>query len=307
MSTNTNSLVNSNFKIAVLITSFNRKEKTLTCLQSVFTQKKENEFELTVYLTDDGSDGTSEAVHEKFPHVNIAHGNGSLFWAGGMRMAWQNAINSGINYDLFLLLNDDTILFDHALNSLLKDIKTLGKTKIILVGTTMDPVTKERSYGGNFLLNKYNSSIKKLKPNHQHPQLCHLGNANIMMVSAPVVDEIGILSKSFTHGIADFDYTLRARNAGIPSYVGSEYAGYCKNEHGNNWKDSKKFTLKQRIDHLYNIKGLAYKEYNAYLKLHFPLYFPQAWLMLWIKTFFPFLWEIFRKPSNKNQELKKVR
>ena len=242
--------------------------------------------------------GTAEAVKEKYPDVRISHGNGSLYWAGGMRKAWQNAMSNGISYDFFLLLNDDTILMDTALSDMINDINTLAKEKVILVGTTLDPLTKNRTYGGHLLKNKYNSASKKLIPNNQYPQLCDLGNANIMLVSTGVVKDIGILSDSYTHGIADFDYTLRAKKAGILSYIGSVYTGYCKNDHGNNWSDSKRHTLKERIGHLYNVKGLAYKEYLAYTKLHFPLYLPQAWLMLWVKTFFPFLWDRFRKPSH---------
>ena len=298
MSANNKNIVKSVCNIAVLVTCFNRKDKTLNCLQSVFSQKDNSGFSLSVYLVDDGFDGTSEVVKEKYPGIQIAHGNGNLFWAGGMRKAWKNAISSGNKYDFFLLLNDDTILMDTALSNMIKDIGKLAKDKVILVGTTLDPSTKTRTYGGHLLKNKYNSASIKLKPNNEYPQLCDQGNANIMLVSAGVVEDIGILSDSYTHGLADFDYTLRAKKAGIRSYIASAYAGYCKNDHGNNWFNSKKFTLKQRIENLYNVKGLAYKEYLAYTKFHFPLYLPQAWLMLWIKTFFPFLWDKFRKPSH---------
>ena len=298
MPADNNNIANSVCNIAVLVTCFNRKDKTLNCLQSVFSQKGNEHFDLTVYLVDDGFDGTAEAVRKQYPDVRIAQGNGRLFWAGGMRKAWQNAIDSGTRYDFFLLLNDDTILMDTALSDMINDTNKLARDKVILVGTTLDPSTKTRSYGGYKLKNKYNSASKKLTPNNESPQLCDLGNANIMLVPAGVVKEIGILSDTYTHGMADFDYTLRAKKAGILSYIGSSYTGYCKNDHGNNWWDSKRHTLKQRIDNLYNVKGLAYKEYLAYTKLHFPFYLPQAWLMLWLKTFFPFLWDKFRKPSH---------
>jgi len=40
---------------------------------------------------------------------------------------------------------------------------------------------------------------------------------------------------------------------------------------------------------LYSVKGLAYKQYLHFIRKHFPLYLPQAWLSLWLKTIFPFL------------------
>jgi len=289
-----NDKLNIKHNIAILISCFNRKEKTLSCLKSVFSQVNPD-FEFTVYLIDNGSDGTAEQVREDFPAVKLFSGDSTLYWAGSMRKIWQIAISTSINYDFFLLLNDDTILIDTALNDLMNDIKKLGKKEVILVGSTLDPVTKNVSYGGLLLLNKYGSATKTLIPDNNYPQLCHLANGNIMMVPQGVVKKLGILSNLYTHGFADFDYTLRARKIGIPSFIGSNYSGYCKNDHGNNWWPSKKYRLKERIKKLYDVKGLAYKEYLVYQKLHFPNYLPQTWVKLWAKTFFPFLWEKFKK------------
>ena len=59
-------------KIAVLLTCFNRRDYTLSCLKSLFTaQKCYNEYgkdklNLEVFLVDDGSkDGTSDAIRHK--------------------------------------------------------------------------------------------------------------------------------------------------------------------------------------------------------------------------------------------------
>ena len=107
-------------RFAALFTCFNRKEKTLEALSNLYTSYKKNgsEFSMAVYLTDDGStDGTYDAVKQKFPEVKLLKGNGSLYWAGGMRNSWNEAIKK--DYDAFLLLNDDTNisenLFQHCL------------------------------------------------------------------------------------------------------------------------------------------------------------------------------------------------
>ena len=73
--------------IAALITCFNRKEKTILCLTNLFKQPLLNNFELDVFLTDDGcTDGTAEAVGKMFPQVHIIKGDGNLFWNRGMYM-----------------------------------------------------------------------------------------------------------------------------------------------------------------------------------------------------------------------------
>ena len=285
-------------KLAILLTSHNRRAKTLSCLKSVHSQKSITEIHSEIYLVDDNSsDGTVEAVKSEYPAVNLIKGNGDLFWAGGMRLAWQEAINANKNFDYYLLLNDDTLLLNDTLKNLLADLIFLKEKKCILIGSTKDEVTGEFSYGGRWLKNKYNLNSELIKPNGISPQLCHLGNANIMLVPKTVVDSIGILSDDYTHSFADYDYTLKAKKAGIPSYICSYHCGYCTDDNGVNWK-SADHSLRHRIQYLYSQKGLSYKEYLIYVRKFFPFYFPQAWLFLWIKTFFPFLWEARRKKRN---------
>src|SRR4051794_17710906 len=95
--------------IAVLITCFNRRKKTLACLQRLEQQRLPEKAKLEIFLTDDGSsDGTAEAVRERFPYVRLYRGTGSLYWAGGMRRTWGFA--RLYDPDYYLLLNDDTDL-----------------------------------------------------------------------------------------------------------------------------------------------------------------------------------------------------
>lgn len=279
-------------QLAILLTSFNRKQKTLSCLKSVYDQQTKNPLKFTIFLVDDNSsDGTREAVKQEFPEVRITTGNGSLFWAGGMRTAWRTALAANIPFDYYFLLNDDTLLLPETFENILNDYALLNDKRSILIGSTKDATTGNFSYGGRILKNGYNSNSSIVQPNNTTPQLCHLGNANIMWVPKDVVEAIGILSDDYTHGIADYDYTMKAKKAGIPSYIGSSYYGLCSDDHGKNWKGHD-HSLKERINYLYSPKGLAYKEYLSFIKKHFPLYLPQAWLFLWIKTFFPFIWEL---------------
>ena len=57
------------------------------------------------------------AIAEQFPEVTLLHGNGKLYWNGGMRRAFAAAIAG--DYDYYLWMNDDTELDDGALAVLL--------------------------------------------------------------------------------------------------------------------------------------------------------------------------------------------
>ena len=282
--------------IAVLITCFNRKQKTLNCIQNIYAQQGIEQTKLDIYIVDGGStDGTPEAIQKTYPKVNVYIENG-LYWAGGMRAAWKKALEKK-NYDFYCLLNDDTQIYPNCLSECLKadEYSKLNYGKQgIYVGSTKTPNANNFSYGGRKLLSPHKSASTIIIPDGKTYQTCELGNANIMMVSQEVFNTIGGFSEWYTHGIADYDYSLRAVRAGFPVIVLPNYEGECEDDHGNNWK-SQSAPIKERIKFLYSPKGLAYKEYLAYIKEFFPKEYQSQRIKLWAKTLFPLIWDKFKK------------
>ena len=284
-------------KIAVLLATYNRKNKTIECLNNLKDQEIPKDLGLEIFLTDDAStDGTSEAIQAQFPEANVYHGNGSLFWAGGMIHSWTMALSS--NADYYLLLNDDTFLKRDTVKILLQSCSEFYSKHgrhAISVGTTQDPTSGEITYGGNKLYSSNKPQSYRVQPG-EHSIECDMANANIMLVPSEIVTKIGILSKEFTHAIADFDYTLRARKAGFAVIVAPGILGICANDHAKNWKSSQ-VKLSERVKYLYSIKGLAYKEYLLFIKRHFPLNLPASFFKLWLKTVFPIVYDLFKKTA----------
>lgn len=275
-------------KIAVLITVYNRREKTLKCLENLSNQTLPGNFELRIFVTDDKStDGTTAAIKIFYPHVQVFKGNGFLYWAGGMRYTYKQSLPYKPDY--YLLLNDDTDLYKDAITNLINCVNNNASEPCICIGSTRDNTTKNHSYGGYFLTSRHQwkSNVAYSDKECLH---CDFGNANIMLISAGVIDNIGFLSESYTHSLADYDYTLQARKAGYEVLLAPGFLGECTDDHGNNWK-SAWVPLKERIKYLKSPTGLAYREYLTFIKRHFPLSYPAALTKLWMKTFFPFLWD----------------
>ena len=67
-----------------------------------------------------------------------------------------------------------------------------------------------------------------------------------MLVPHTVVEQIGILTAGYAHGKADYDYTLTAKKAGIPSLISSKYCGHCINDHVDFYKNFEKKTVKEK-------------------------------------------------------------
>ena len=83
-------------RVAAVMAAYNRRELTLACLRSLGAQQVPG-VALDVFVLDDASsDGTSE-VAEQFPEVTVLHGDGELYWNGGMRRAIAG------DYDYYLI------------------------------------------------------------------------------------------------------------------------------------------------------------------------------------------------------------
>ncbi len=283
--------------IAVLLTCHNRKDKTVSCLDYLFEAYKttQNNIKIKVYLTDDGSsDGTSEIVKKLYPETVILKGDGNLFWTGGMRNSWKEALKYG--YDAYLLLNDDTTVYKSLFNELILTHEYVLKKYNcggIYIGSTQN-LSNKYSYGGSVVKNKFLNTLQRLEPNGSI-QKCEGGNANIMMVSQDVVTKIGILSNSYTHGIADYDYTLTAKRNNIPVFIAANYCGICDNDNPDTYQTFLNLCFSDRRKFLYDPKGLAFFDYVVFNKKFFPYRLPFIIVAAWIKLFFPKIYIILNR------------
>ena len=279
--------------IAVLLTCFNRKEKTLNALNCVYKAyfMVKNSMNITIFLTDDGSsDGTGDAVRKNFPEVNVLQGNGELYWSGGMRNSWNAALKN--NFDGYLLLNDDTMVFPTLFKILLTtNTYCLNQYSLpgIYIGSTKDSKTHKLTYGGSVFTNRFMGHSRRLAPTNSI-QDCELGNANIMFVSKNVVDKIGILSEVFTHGVADYDYTLMAVKKSIPVLIAPSFLGECSIDNKNPYSTFHNLSINERIKVLYSPLGLDFRSNLQYMKRNFIYRLPFVFLAGWFKVLFPKLY-----------------
>jgi GT2 family glycosyltransferase len=275
--------------IAVLLTCHNRHEKTLICLKSLFESKLSKDFKLDVFLVDDEStDGTSEVVKQQFPKVNIIHGDGSLFWTGGMRLAWKTATETG-DYDFYLWLNDDVILDNNALIELLEcslEAKLKDHFPAIITGSCHNSTDSEEfSYGGR-------TKQGPVVPNGKI-QLCRYINGNVVLIPSEIFKKIGNLSPDYTHAMGDFDYGLRAIKAGFKCYVSKSYIATCQlNERMPDWYNPS-IKLKKRWQSLYSPSGLNFKEYLLFRKKFWGFKWVIFAAKAYLKTLFPKLYGKF--------------
>jgi GT2 family glycosyltransferase len=273
-------------RVAALATSFNRRNFTLACLHSLFSQRGIEHLELTVFLVDDGSkDGTAIAVSEQFPKVRLLQGDGNLYWNGGMRKVFATAMKE--DFDAYLWVNDDSKFYDDAVQRAVAcaEAQCALNAPAIVVGSMRDPNTGLRSYGG---FRKRGNGLRlefdPVTPDNSIALPCHTMNGNFTLVPAPVAKVLGNLDKTFRHQIGDLDYGLRANRAGIPVLVAPGYFGVCSdNSSERTWRDSS-LSRKQRWAHLMSPKGAPIPEWFTYTYRHFGWRWPLYALSPYLKT-----------------------
>lgn len=269
-------------KIAILLTCFNRKEKTLRCLKSVCEsyRKSNSDIEYDIYLTDDGStDGTQKAILDfnVSGKIVVLNGTGNLFWNGGMNNSWDYASAHGC-YDGYLWLNDDSTVYPQFWKDLIvTDEFCRSKYGIggIYVGSTCDPQTKKFTYGGFKFIDKISLKDEFVKPNGDEPLECECGHGNITFVSSDVEKKMGHLYRKYRHGGGDHDYTYTAFKRKLPVLVMPNYAGECENDHLSNPKSEfENLGIRDRIKFLFS--PLGYNLYNTLIfnRRCFPYRYP---------------------------------
>lgn len=291
-------------KIAVLLTCFNRKPKTIKCLKGLYmscdlyNKNARDVIETTVYLTDDGcTDGTAQAVRDTFPgkDICILQGTGYLYWAGGMRLAWREAQKKQDLWDFYLLLNDDTTpkenMFDELIRAHVYSVSTFGKTGVYS-GVTCDAKNPTViTYGGSVWVNKLFGTDRMVAPNGT-PQEVDKTNANILMVDKAVTEKMGIFYEGYIHGGADYDYSIQARKHGFTALITANTCGTCERDH-RNWKAEREKILNMSFSErkqYYSNPIHSSKDKLTYTRRNTPLRYPIVWLGRVLNEMFPKLY-----------------
>ncbi|MDB9526424.1 glycosyltransferase family 2 protein [Oscillatoria sp. CS-180] len=270
---------------------FNRRDTTLKSLSSVYAQDEDCD----IYLVDDGSsDNTSESVRSLYPNVNLLRGDGSLFWGGGMRVAFGEALETG--YQFYLWLNDDTFLENDAITKLLNTYFQLfqkGYPNSIIVGSVQDPATGQLSYGGRLHTKRFIfKRFRSIQPSDE-PQQCDTMQGNVVLIPHCVAETVGNLDPTFTHKFGDLDYGLRSQKLGCKVWIAPGFLGKCsRNTVVNTWADSN-LNITERFRKVLHQKEFPLKAWTVYASRHKGFFW-------WIHWFFPYIKAITGKRMEKH-------
>ena len=251
--------------IVAIVTSHNRRPKTIAALESFFAQTGAG-FQLRGVLVDDRStDGTAATVAGAFPAVDVLDGTGSLFWARGMAAAEQKAVICDPDY--LLWLNDDVTLFPGALDRLVAVAEQSRPGPVVVAGAVQDPVTSATTYGGVVRRDWHPMRYALAEPQDAVIEVDTV-HGNVLLVPRETYRLLGGIDGVFEHAYADFDYGLRLRDVGGRCLLAPGHAGACEQNMAahptildtGRWQDRWRFALSP--------KGRPIRSQVRYLKRH---------------------------------------
>lgn len=99
-------------EVSVLVVSFNTRELTLACVESVEEQTRSISFE-TLLVDNASCDGSASAIAARFPRVKVLRLDRNIGFAPANNVAAERARG-----EFILLLNPDTVVLDGAIETL---------------------------------------------------------------------------------------------------------------------------------------------------------------------------------------------
>lgn len=249
-------------KVVVIMTCYNRREKTKKCLTSLSKGNPGTDFKFVV-VDDLSTDGTPQAIKELSLDADVVEGTGSLFWNGGMYRGIEYCLERFPDAPWYLLVNDDVDFYPGVIDEMVGSCR--GS---VLVGATCD-TQGNYSYGG-IAYHKKGIKYDKIGPEQTYV-CCTTFNANCVLIPGGILRAVGNMDPYYKHSMGDFDYGFSFSRAGYEIHVHNRFVGVCNdNPDAGTWQDAG-LGIRERIRLKESRKGLPAGDWFHYLHKNFGL------------------------------------
>ena len=202
-------------KVEVIILTWNGKEDTIECLNSLQKVKYDN-FDITV-VDNASTDDSAEIIAAEFPSVKLIKNNMNLMYAGGNNVAIKEALNGDAVH--ILILNNDTILHEDFLEHLVKAFRSDEKVGIVAPKINYYNNRKLIWYAGGFVNfftgNIYHKGLRKQDDGkYDLSNEVDYATGCCMLIKRELFEKIGLLDEAYYIYTEDVDFSFKAQAAG---------------------------------------------------------------------------------------------
>lgn len=215
--------------VAIILVNWNGKKDTLACLASLGKLKDQNSKLKTIVVDNGSADDSVAVIRREFPNVEVIENGQNLGFTGGNNVGIRRALESGADY--IWLLNNDTVVDNHALVALLE---AFGDKGVGVAGSKIYFAPGREYHTDRYALKDRGRVLwyaggsidwKNMYAIHRGVDEVDTGQYDVgeetpfvtgcsMMVKKQVFEKIGFLDEKFFAYLEDVDFCLRAKRMG---------------------------------------------------------------------------------------------
>jgi GT2 family glycosyltransferase len=200
-----------------VVLSWNGREDTLRCLESLMRIARPD---LGIVCVDNGStDGSQQAVRERFPGVLLIEAGANLGYAGGNNLGLRHALDAGARW--VMLVNNDAVVADDVIEGFERAASQSPRAGILAgkvyfadrpdtiwfagqrVSELLGYSGRPRGYG------------RPDGPRYGRVRPTGRAVGALLAVSRETMQAVGLLDEELFAYVEDVDWALRARSAGF--------------------------------------------------------------------------------------------
>lgn len=216
-------------RVEIVAPVHNRRDITLQCLRSIANIDSAG-IEVHTIIVDDGStDGTSEAIRDQFPDVEIVEGDGNLWFTA----ATNRGISAALEHDpdFILTINDDEVFDPQFLQRMIETAQANPRSVVgglLLLWDEPHKVfqvaPKWDTWAGGY--RHFTQQTVWTVP--EKPWEVELIVGNCVLFPAEAVRECGLMNETRFPHYGDAEYTPRMRRKGWRLLIDPSARVFCQ-------------------------------------------------------------------------------
>jgi GT2 family glycosyltransferase len=221
-----NSSPNSDPLVYISVLNWNSYEKTIHCIGELERLDYSN---IRIIVVDNASrDGSVEHIRGAFPHLATIASKENLGYAGGHRLAVDEAAKAGA--DLIWLLNTDLKMRPDTLSALVDGYRRLGNALYGSIPLKIENTTRIGGFLAWVVDDDGKPDFNRELPFLGKPYDDHFGSdqserptaglaGSSLLIPLAVIREHGFMDERFFLYSEEVDYCLRLLKKGVPAYI----------------------------------------------------------------------------------------